>query len=168
MMLHISKSSNKSTLTKVQDSDNQPNAVDLRVDKIFSISNDVFMIDEEKKVHRKTTELLPDESGYFWLVPGTYEIVMENIISVGEGEAGWVITRSTLNRNGVYITSGLYDSGYNGVMAGAMHVKCGPARIKRGTRVGQFLLFKSETLKMYDGDYGVNKEHDNKYGVTNV
>ena len=88
---------------------------------------------------------------------------MENIITVGEGEAGWVITRSTLNRNGVFITSGLYDSGYNGVMAGAMHISCGPMFIKRGTRVGQFLLFKSETLKLYDGDYGLNKEHDQKY-----
>ena len=88
---------------------------------------------------------------------------MENIITIGEGEAGWVITRSTLNRNGVFITSGLYDSGYCGVMAGALHVNVGPMKIKRGTRVGQFLLFKSETLKLYDGDYGANKQHDVKY-----
>jgi deoxycytidine triphosphate deaminase len=96
-------------------------------------------------------------------MPGTYEIVMQNIITVGEGEAGWVITRSTLNRNGVFITSGLYDSGYHGVMAGALHVTGGPMRIKSGTRVGQFLLFKSQTLKMYDGDYGIGKKHDEKY-----
>jgi deoxycytidine triphosphate deaminase len=149
----------------VQPGDVQPNAVDLRLDKVFSINNDIFFINEDRKVHRKTTELTPDQNGDFYLVPGTYEVVMENIITVGEGEAGWVITRSTLNRNGVFITSGLYDSGYNGVMAGALHVKCGPAMIRRGTRVGQFLLFKSETLKMYDGDYGLNKEHDKKYGV---
>ena len=39
---------------------------------------------------------------------------MENIVSIEEGYAGFVITRSTLNRNGVFITSGLYDSGYHG------------------------------------------------------
>jgi deoxycytidine triphosphate deaminase len=105
----------------------------------------------------------PDKDGYWYLNQGTYEIVMENIVSVGEGEAGWVITRSTLNRNGVFITSGLYDSGYHGVMAGAMHITCGPMIIKKGTRVGQFLLFKSETLKLYDGDYGLDKAHDQKY-----
>jgi deoxycytidine triphosphate deaminase len=165
MMLHIKGPNNKSSLTNVQPGDVQPNAVDLRIDKIFSISNDVFSISEDGKKHRGTKELTPDSDGNFYLIPGTYEVVMENIITIGEGEAGWVITRSTLNRNGVFITSGLYDSGYNGVMAGAMHVKCGPAIIKRGTRVGQFLLFKSETLKMYDGDYGLNKEHDKKYGV---
>jgi len=163
MMLHIKSHLNKSSLTNVQDIDVQPNAVDLRVDKIFSINNSTFIIDEERKVHRGTSELEPNDEGYWLLQPGTYEIVMENIISVGAGEAGWVITRSTLNRNGCFITSGLYDSGYHGVMAGAMHVTSGPLMIKKGTRVGQFLLFKSETVKMYDGDYGIGKEHDKKY-----
>jgi deoxycytidine triphosphate deaminase len=90
---------------------------------------------------------------------------MENIIHVGAGEAGWVITRSTLNRNGLFLTSGLYDSGYHGVMAGVLHVTIGNARIKRGTRIGQYLSFEAEALSQYDGDYGINKSHDNKYGV---
>lgn len=164
MMLHI-MNSKTSFLTNVQQGDTQPNAVDLRVDKIFSIKPSLFVIDEEKKLHRGSSEELPDEQGYWHLDEGTYEIVMENMITVGEGEAGWVITRSTLNRNGVFITSGLYDSGYRGVMAGALHVTTGPLRIKKGTRVGQFLLFKSETLKLYDGSYGIGKEHDKKYGA---
>ena len=91
---------------------------------------------------------------------------MENEVSIEEGYAGFVITRSTLNRNGVFITSGLYDSGYHGVMAGCLQVRVGPMKIQRGTRVGQFLLFKAETLSLYDGSYGIGKQHDNKYGVT--
>ena len=89
---------------------------------------------------------------------------MENIVTIPEGYAGWVITRSTLNRNGLFITSGLYDSGYNGVMAGLLHVHHGPATIQRGSRVGQFIMFEAETLSLYDGDYGVGKNHDAKYG----
>lgn len=163
MMLHIHASDTGSTLTEVRDEDVQPNAVDLRIDKVFRLRDDkVFHISEEGKEHRGSLAV-PPEDDWWYLIPGTYEIVMENIITVGEGEAGWVITRSTLNRNGVFITSGLYDSGYHGVMAGAMHVVGGPMRIKRGTRVGQFLLFKSQTLKMYDGDYGIGKQHDLKY-----
>lgn len=162
-MIHIESDNTTSALTNVQSADVQPNAVDLRIDKIYSINKQTFTIDEDKKMHRGSTLIEPDSNGYWYLSEGTYEIVMENIISVGEGEAGWVITRSTLNRNGVFITSGLYDSGYNGVMAGAMHVTCGPMIIKKGTRVGQFLLFKSETLKLYDGDYGLGKAHDQKY-----
>lgn len=167
MMIHISSKDTFSSLTNVKDEDIQPNAVDLRVDKIYRMDQlRTFTIGEENgkevKQHRGSLELYTDEEGYWFLSPGSYEIVMENIINVGPDEAGWVITRSTLNRNGLFITSGLYDSGYHGVMAGALHVKA-PARIKKGTRVGQFLLFRSQALKKYDGDYGIGKEHDKKY-----
>lgn len=165
-MKHILGPNSRSSLTAVSDGDSQPNAVDLRVDKIYKIKNDYFEISNDHKKHRGTEyELVPDSKGYYVLEPGHYEVVMENIIRVGENEAGWVITRSTLNRNGLFLTSGLYDSGYHGVMAGVLHVTIGIARIKKGTRIGQYLSFDAEALKMYDGDYGVGKEHDKKYGV---
>ena len=163
-MKHIMGMMSRSTLTNVQNDDVQPNAVDLRLDKVFKIKKDVFEISNEYKKHRGTEyELKPDSQGYFVLEPGDYEVVMENIINVAEGEAGWVITRSTLNRNGLFITSGLYDSGYHGVMAGVLHVGIDVARIKKGTRIGQYLSFDAEALHKYDGDYGLAKEHDKKY-----
>ena len=154
-----------SSLTCIQDGDVQPNAVDLRLGKVFRIKPLEFVITESMKMHRGSEEIEPDEEGFYNLEPGDYEVIMENIIDVVEGEAGFVITRSTLNRNGVFLTSGLYDSGYNGVMAGVMHVGVGPMRIAKGTRIGQYLNWKAETLSMYDGDYGIGKAHDNKYGV---
>ena len=162
-MKHILSKTNDSDLTNVQEGDSQPNAVDLRVSKIFKMDGQ-FLISEDKKVHRSTEELISDEKDWWSLDTGVYEIVMENIVSVGEGYAGFVITRSTLNRNGVFITSGLYDSGYHGVMAGALHVRGGKTFIKKGTRVGQFIMFEAETLSLYDGSYGIGKQHDNKYG----
>jgi deoxycytidine triphosphate deaminase len=164
MMIHI-MGEHGSKLTNVHEVDVQPNAVDLRLGKVFKIKNETFALSEDYKVHRGSEELLPNEVGFWTLEPGTYEVVMENIIEIGEGEAGWVITRSTLNRNGIFLTSGLYDSGYHGVMAGAMHVTTGPFSVEKGTRIGQFLLFKAESLHKYDGSYGLNKEHDKKYGV---
>lgn len=166
-MKHILGPNSRSSLTNVKDGDSQPNAVDLRVAKIFKISNAPFYISNEEKQHRGIEhECLPDPHGYFILQPGHYEVVMENIINVGPNEAGWVITRSTLNRNGLFLTSGLYDSGYHGNMAAVLHVTIGIARIKKGTRIGQYLSFDAESLSSYDGDYGINKEHDKKYGVT--
>ena len=162
-MKHVMGKSSRTKLTNVLDEDIQPNAVDLRLCKVFQINNEVFEVSNDHKKHRGSEEVLPDGEGYYTLQPGSYEIVMENIIQVGEGEAGWVITRSTFNRNGCFITSGLYDSGYHGVMAGVLHVTSGPARIKQGTRVGQYLSFDAEALKMYDGSYGIGKEHDKKY-----
>lgn len=162
-MKNIGGRSSRSSLTNFWPGDVQPNAVDLRLGKVFWIAANEFVIDEEKKVHRGAVEVMTDDEGYFRLQPGHYEVVMENKITVGDREAGWVITRSTLNRNGVFLTSGLYDTGYSGVMAGVMHVTIGPMRIKRGTRIGQYLSFEAESLHKYDGDYGDGKEHDKKY-----
>lgn len=164
-MIHIASEKSASTLSNVSTTDIQPNAVDLKVSKILRISDNVFTIDEEQKIHRGSKSVEVQEDGYWNLEPGSYEVVMENIIEVGEGEAGFVITRSTLNRNGVHITTGLYDSGYHGSMAAVLHVNCGVMRIKPGTRIGQYLSFKSETLSLYDGDYGLAKEHDQKYAL---
>jgi deoxycytidine triphosphate deaminase len=162
-MIHILGTNSNSSLTNVQDGDSQPNAIDLRLDKVFALYPKTFEISNDHKVHRGTEEWQPDEEGYFNLHAGSYEVVMENIVHVGADEAGWVITRSTLNRNGLFLTSGLYDSGYHGVMAGMLHIVSGPARIKKGTRIGQFLLFKAEALSGYNGSYGLNSEHDKKY-----
>jgi len=154
-----------STLSSIKDGDVQPNAVDLRLGKVFRIMENWFVIDEKEKLHRGSEEIQPDAEGYYKLDPGHYEVIMENEIEVAEGEAGFVITRSTLNRNGVFLTSGLYDSGYAGVMAGVMHVNVGPMRIQVGTRIGQYLSWKAESVSLYDGDYGSGKDHDKKYGV---
>ncbi len=166
-MRHLASQTTKSQLSVFNKKQIQPNAIDLKVETILRIKKDThFILDENRKTHRGT-ELVPvDSEGYYVLDPGSYEILMEGEITIGPDEAGWVITRSTLNRNGVFITSGLYDSGYKGVMAGALHVTCGPAMIKKGTRVGQFLLFKAEALNQYDGDYGTGKADDLLYNLT--
>lgn len=165
-MINIGGQKSTSSLTNVNFAkDVQPNAVDLRLGKVFRILSNTFEIDEEKKVHRGSEEIQPDADGYYFLEVGDYEVIMENEIEVGDGEAGFVITRSTLNRNGCFLTSGLYDTGYNGVMAGVMHVGIGPVRIQQGTRIGQYLNWEAEALSSYDGDYGKGKEHDKKYGA---
>lgn len=162
-MIHIADNKTTSELTKIQENDIQPNAVDLRLGKVFRILPEEFVIDEKSKKHRGVHRVLVSEDGMYHLHPGSYEVIMENEIKVGSGEAGWVITRSSLNRNGVFLTSGLYDSGYEGVMAGVMHVNQGMMKIAPGTRIGQYLSFEAKTLKMYEGSYGSGSEHDKKY-----
>ena len=74
-MKHIMGKSSKSTLTNVKEGDVQPNAVDLRLDKVFQIKTDIFEISNEHKKHRGTElEVKPDPEGYFNLAPGHYEV----------------------------------------------------------------------------------------------
>lgn len=166
-MKHILGSESASKLTNVQPGDSQPNAVDVRLDKVFALGGGLFCLSEEEKQHRGNYELQPNEEGFFYLEEGhSYEVVMQNIITVGEGEAGWVVSRSTLIRNGCFLTSGLYDSGYEGVIAACLHVRGGDMYVKRGTRIGQYLSFNAESLHLYDGSYGVGKAHDKSlYGT---
>jgi deoxycytidine triphosphate deaminase len=156
-MIHAASPTTQTTLTNIDKECVQQNAVDLRLKSIRHIKPTLFVIDEDNKTHRETEPVELGEDGYWYLEPGTYEITTDHIITMGNSEAGFVITRSTLNRNGVFITSGNYDSGYNGSMAGCLHVEGGPMKIKPGTRVGQMLLWKAEALSQYNGDYGLDE-----------
>lgn len=157
-MKNIFSKNSKSQLTSVvQSTDVQPNAVDLRLSKVYKVLNTEFRISNDEKKHREVFEINEDSDGYFYLPVGYYNIEYENRIKVSDQEAGFVITRSTLVRNGVYLTTGLYDSGYEGKMVSGLHVTCGDMFIQKGTRVGQYLCFDAESLHLYDGDYQEKK-----------
>ena len=133
----------------------QPNAVDLNIDRVWEIGTDEFYIGIDKKQHRKDTkEIFPDSTGEWLLEAGKkYQFDTSHWVAIPEGFAGWLIPRSTLNRNGISITSGLYDSGFQNYVGAVMHIGCGNARIQKGARVAQFVYCEAETGSMYDGDY---------------
>jgi len=80
-MIHILGENSNSRLTAVQDGDSQPNAIDLRLGKVFTINNNTFEISETDKKHRGTSEIVPDD-GWYHIAEGTYEVVMENIVTL--------------------------------------------------------------------------------------
>lgn len=144
----------------------QPNAVDVSIEKVFRIKSNLFVIDAaNNKQHRGVEELTPDDDGFFYLEPGSYEVIAHETVSVGPDEAGYVIGRSSLNRNDLFCRSCLYDAGYEGVICTVITVGTGPVKIQKGTRFAQYLCFKAEALKLYDGSYGFGTEDDQKYGV---
>ena len=101
----------------------------------------------ENKQHRKDTkEIFPDSTGEWLLEAGKkYQFDTSHWVAIPEGFAGWLIPRSTLNRNGISITSGLYDSGFQNYVGAVMHIGCGNARIQKGARVAQFVYCEAET-----------------------
>lgn len=98
-----------------------------------------------------------DRKGWF-LPPGFYEIKSDAWVEIPAGKAGWVIHRSSLNRNGVMVVASLYDSGFNGNISATMYVM-NPAGIfiEKGARVGQFVMAEAETLALYQGQYQSEK-----------
>lgn len=153
-MIHGYSRTTKSKFTS-NVKDVQPNAFDFRIDRVFRFVSDTFTLaKDDTKTHREQEEIFPDEEGYWNLPPGDYNVLTNVDCSIAFGEAGWVIQRSSLNRNGIFLTSGLYDSGFFNTIGCVMHV-CGNGnfKVQKGSRIGQFVLTEAETLKLYDGSY---------------
>lgn len=155
MLTHIASPKSKSKITNVDGEMTQMNAVDIRIKSAYRInSEDSFVIDEQTKKHRSVERIDPNEDGFFEFEGGgTYQIEFDHYVEIAEGEAGWIIPRSTLNRNGIFLTSGLYDSGFSNTIGAVLHNRSGVAFIAENTRVGQFVLANAETLKLYVGEY---------------
>ena len=149
----------------------QPNAIDFTLDHVFDISTGIFVISEQGKQMRGGNKIEPARdraSGIdFWFLQGgqSYDGMSDVYVDLPKGIAVLpVITRSTFNRNGIFITSGLYDSGFKGHIGFVIHNMVASAKIGAGTRIGQIAFIESEAAKMYDG--GWNHEKGTHYTQT--
>lgn len=151
----------------------QPNAIDFTLDHLYAIQerND-FVLGEHAKQMRGSIEMsaVPARNGsgdFFHLLSRTsYDGLSDVYVDLPEGVSALLVVRSTLNRNGLYITSGLYDSGYKGHIGFVLHNNSGGAILQEGVRVGQVIFVASENAKMYEGSWnheeGTDHEHNTK------
>lgn len=140
----------------------QPNAVDVSVESVYKIGSEQFVLTKDNnKTHRTSQKIEPDDEGFWVLAPGAYEVITEAEVAVANGECGFVISRSTLVRNGCFVCSGIYDSGFKGKIGCTLHVTSGSFKLQKGARIAQFYLITSDKSdKMYDGSYGTQSGFD--------
>lgn len=138
----------------------QPNAIDFSIDRLFSINHhNGFHISEGGKQMRGGSEIHPitdrRENILYWRLDAktSYDAMSDIFVKIPEGVAAMLIVRSTFNRNGIFLTSGLYDSGYEGHIGFAIHNNSGYACISPGTRIGQIIFVESENALMYAGGW---------------
>lgn len=141
----------------------QPNALDLTVDHIFHIAHsNVFFISEDTKQMRGGSEIIPvdgrhpvKQTDLCWnLTEGVYDILSDFYVEIPENVAAMLIVRSTFNRNGLYITSGLYDQGFKNNVGMTLHNRSGNATIVKGTRIAQIIFIESQSSgHLYSGGY---------------
>lgn len=149
----------------------QPNAIDFTIDRVFSAQyspapfkvSDVVADGVVKTVKEfpKFTEQTAYEDAdpkfdrvpMWHLLPGSYDFLSDFYVEIPEGVAALLIVRSTFNRAGLFVTSGLYDSGFKGNIGAALHNNGGEAFVGKGTRVGQIIFVKSDSVGLYAGGY---------------
>lgn len=141
-----------------------PNAIDFTLDVMYTINHqNIFVISEEGKNMRggNKMEPIPDRSsvqGIWFLNPKTCYDGMSNFhVDIPEGVACELIIRSTFNRNGIFLTSGIYDSLFSGNIGFAIHNNSGAAKIAVGTRIGQIKFLSSDSNGGYEGQYNTEK-----------
>jgi hypothetical protein len=61
-----------------------------------------------------------------------------------------------MNRNGVFLLSGLYDAGFSGSIGFIIYNMAGQALIGVGTRVGQIIFARSDSAGLYAGGYNTD------------
>lgn len=146
----------------------QPNGIDFTLDDLYKLEREanVFTLGTTTKKHAKWEKMVPYEALHkekdvtvrepsYHLQPQSMYDFSSNMRAVlpADGVAALLIVRSTLNRNGLFITSGFYDSGFEGQISGMLRTSQLGAVIARGARIGQIIFMSSDAAKAYDGQY---------------
>ncbi len=138
-----------------------PNAIDFPLSTVYTIASDnAFIVAEEGKmmrggvVHSPVVDRQTEKEYWNLAANSVYDCLSDMYVRIPDGVACQLIIRSTLSRNGLFITSGLYDQGYQGSIGFALHNRCGLAKIGVDTRVGQIIFTEAQTSgKLYEGGY---------------
>lgn len=135
------------------------------VEPNFSIREDASgsEIIAEKEM-TKWSPLALDDQGMWQLSRGNcYDALSDVYLNLPEGIACLpVIQRSTFNRNGVTISSGLYDAGFCGHAGFLIHNQYRACQIGPGTRIGQIAFVESQSVGLYSGGYNHEEGTDAK------
>lgn len=162
MLIHPQELIQQGYITGIHDQEAQvqPNALDFTIDKLFRLNdNNMFIISHAGKMMRQNDEVVstPDRRTgiQFWnLAPLTsYDALSDIHVTLPTDIAAFLIIRSTFNRNGMFITAGLYDTGFSGHIGFMLHNRSGPAKIEPGTRIGQIVFVHSSSIGQYQGQW---------------
>ncbi len=129
-----------------------PNAIDFTADVLHRVVHtDVAILSEKRKTMRLHSEVemmiekRPNGEKYWVIGADTvHDFTSDMYVKVPNGVACLLIARSTLTRNGVFITSGLYDQGFEGHIGGTIYTPGGSLWLAQNTRIGQIIFVASE------------------------
>lgn len=134
----------------------QPTGIDFSVKTIYEWK-DRGVIDFTNK-DRKIPEIkeIKKVNGIYYLSMGAYMIEFEEQVKIPNNIAGLMLSRSSLNRMGAFVTGALIDPGFEGSISVALNI-INPygLNIKEGARIAQWIFFKlqNKTTSGYSGIY---------------
>lgn len=130
--------------------------IDITLDRCFMVDSSVVaVLSENGRNFKPVAEMVPHtEDGFYNLHQGyNYDWSSDFTVNVPEDRCALIVVRSSLNRVGGGITSGIFDPSYVGSVAGALRLFAGSVNIERHARIAQIIFIKAESATQYNGIY---------------
>ncbi len=81
-------------------------------------------------------------------------VTFNETIKLPEDAFALFYVRSSFSRKGVFVSSGVYDPGYEGSLGCSVYnLSGGPITIDVGQRIGQIICFKADSASTYNGQW---------------
>ena len=139
----------------------QPNGIDVRVKNVELIGNTSFKLLISGTQHASRIQIdkhIVDGEETFRVFPGrAFNFECYEWVTIPAGLVACIYMRSTLNRNGILVGCGLYDSGFSGPVSFTVYPSSNGI-IQVGVRVAQIVFYKSDGESLYSGSYGEKLE----------
>lgn len=142
----------------------QPNGIDLQIESVRLISGHRMLLGDNIKTKHLGSEDVPLElidigaeesvQGYKLCQGHQYQMETGYEIELPSDMAAYIFTRSSLNRNGILVGSGLWDSGYHGLVGTTLYAYQDVALIPP-VRIAQIIFLKAESAHLYEGTYNI-------------
>jgi deoxycytidine triphosphate deaminase len=129
----------------------QQNGIDLTLESLAEITGGISLINE-KEIFKNKEVLLDEDNCYTLEANKAYAVEFQQEVSVPGSLCASVVQRSTLNRMGTFIISGLYDSGFKNRIGAVLRASA-PIKIQKGSRVAQIIFQDASAASLYDGSY---------------
>jgi deoxycytidine triphosphate deaminase len=131
----------------------QPNAIDFTADVMKRVKLEPAYVGETTKQMREIYDIPCINNIWRLDAMSVYDVMSDMYVEVPEGMCAILFTRSTFTRNGIFITSGLYDTGFKGHVGCTIYTFGGQTAIERGTRIGQIAFFEAQNAHVYQGGW---------------
>jgi deoxycytidine triphosphate deaminase len=120
------------------------------------------LVDKKQQIQQIGIDLTLKEK--IIIKPKNYVNVLVNEQFNMQNNFGLIIIRSSLSRQGIFCTSGVYDPNFIG-LGGVSIYNLGTKTIKleKDFRIGQIICFKANKASNYNGYYNKNKTYISKY-----
>ena len=136
-----------------------PNGVDFSIKEVKGLRG-CGCVGIEKTTLPEYFLISPNNQDEYFLEPGAYSLTLNEGGKIPQGYCGMFQSRSSLARNGAFIESGLFDTGFETSNFGVMLMVYNTLGIKiiKNARIAQLLLFEAEEAELYNGQFQGNKD----------